>query len=481
MLKDLFKGSAIYGVAPFVPKILSVLLLPILTKYLTSTDYGIIGTITSITFAVQALQDLGLRTLLPNYFYKCRCQYKVVWREIYGFLSFWMIAFAVIQAVLLYIFIPVEAEQNIWWIILLGNFSTVFFGPTAMIGQMYYQLNLKPTPVAARVVLSGVITILTNFICVVVFRWGYMGAYVGSFAGTFITNLTYWPVVNFKLKLSPIYLFKWRTVKRILKVSMPTIPHYYSAYLMNSSNVVAMNYYDKPINEVGHLTMAQNISNMFETLIGAVNQVFGPMTYQYIRDKNQSEMKRLLFTFILMTYSSTFLYSLWSREIYGILISNEELAATYKYSIILVMALNYRPLYVYCIDYFFYYEHTIQMLGITFMAGLVCCAFYFAMIPFLGVHAALIGFYLGCVYMGYSGYFYKFYKTHTIYHIKWYLFGLLQLALTFMAYYCVDLSVLNKILVTAVFVFVVGLLFFFKIIDGKRFIWFYSLKNDGNN
>ena len=84
MLKELFKGSVIYGIAPFVPKILTVLLLPILTKYLTSTDYGVIGTITSITFAVQALQDLGLRPLLANHFYKCKYQYKVIWREIYG-------------------------------------------------------------------------------------------------------------------------------------------------------------------------------------------------------------------------------------------------------------------------------------------------------------------------------------------------------------------------------------------------------------
>ena len=108
MLKDLFKGSAIYGITPFIPRILTVLLLPILTKYLTSTDYGIIGSITSITFAVQALHDLGLRALLPNYFYKSRGHYKVMWREIYGFLSLWMILYALIQATLLYFFIPEE-------------------------------------------------------------------------------------------------------------------------------------------------------------------------------------------------------------------------------------------------------------------------------------------------------------------------------------------------------------------------------------
>lgn len=463
MLKDLFKGSAIYGIAPFVPKILTVLLLPILTKYLTSTDYGIIGTITSITFAIQALQDLGLRVLLPNYFYKCRSQYKIAWREIYGFLSLWMVVFAILQAVLLYIFIPQEAEDNRWLIIILSNFSTVFFGPTAMIGQTYYQMNLNPTPVAVRIVISGVVSILTNYVCVVIFRWGYLGAYVASFAGTFIVNLSYWPVVNFRLHLSPIYNFKIKTIYKMLKVGIPTIPHYYTGYLMNSSNIVAMNYYNRPQSEIGCLTMSQSISNMFETVLNAVNQVFGPMSFQYIRDNNVSEMKRLIFTYITISYSLTFLYCLWSREIYGILISNDEIAATYKYSILLVMALNYRPIYVYCINYFFYYEHTMHMLGITFIAGVISCLFYFIMVPYLGVYAALLGFYLGCIYLGYSGYFFHLYKEKTIYQLPWWIFLMLQLSLTLFSYNCVDCSLLIKSAISIVFLLAIGSFFFSKI------------------
>ena len=463
MLKDLFKGSAIYGIAPFVPRIVSVFLLPVLTRYLTSTDYGIIGTITSITFAVQALQDLGLRVIMTNYFYKSRTQYKVMWREIYGFLSLWMILYVVILSTLLYFFIPEEAASNRWLIILLTNFSTVCFGPTAIVGQSYYQLNLQPFPVAWRLVLSGIISLLTNLVCVVLFGWGYLGAYVGTFAGTFITNITYWPVVNRKLGLSPIYNFKRRTIIRSLKVTLPTIPHYYSGFMMNSSNVVAMNYYGKTQSQIGHLTMAQSFSNMFETVLNAINQVWSPMSYQYIRGNNQTEMKRILYTFILMAYGLTFLYSLWSREIYDILISNDEIATKYKYSIILVMALNYRPMYVYCINYFFYHEHTVQMLGITFMAGVVSCAFYFSMIPYIGVYAALIGFYLGCLYLGYSGYFCRFYHEKTIYDVRWKLIFALQILLTIIVYYCVDFSFLTKFFISLIYISILGLIFIAKV------------------
>lgn len=469
MLKDLFKGSIIYGIAPFVPKILSVLLLPILTKYLTSTDYGIIGTITSIVFAIQALQDLGLNVLLPNYFYKCKYHYKIAWREIYGFLSLWMILFACVQAILLYFFIPEEADANKWIIIGLSNFSTVFFGPTSLIGRMYYQLNLKPTPVAIRVVISGVITILANYVCVVVFRWGYLGAYVGSFAGSFIVNLSYWPVVNHRLGLSPIYKFKFKTIYGFLKVGIPTIPHYYASYLMNSSNIVAMNYYEKPQSEIGHLTMAQNMSHLLDTVSNAINQVFGPMTFKCIREKDSKGIKRLLFTYILMIFSLTFLFSLWSREVYAILISNEEIASKYKYAIILVMALNYRPLYVYCADYFFFFEHTVQLLGISFAAGIICCVVYFVGIPFIGIYAALIGFYVGCTYYGYIGYSFSFYKKVSIYKIKWYLLLFFQIVLTLVAFFFVDYSIVVKMLISLGYLILAGAFFYQKVLQRRLY------------
>ena len=463
MLKDLFKGSAIYGLAPFVPRIITVLLLPVMTKYLTSTDYGIIGTITSITMAIQAFQDLGLGVLLTNYFYKCRGHYKVFWREVYGFLSLWMVVFAILQAVLLYVFIPEEAADHKWLIIILSNFSTVFFGPTSIIGQLYYQLNLKPGPVAIRVIVSGILSILVNFLCVVVLRWGYLGAYVGSFASLFVVNCSYWPVVNRKLGLSPIYNFKWRTIKNSLKVSLPTVPNYYSGYLMNSTNVVAMNVYGKPQSEIGCLSMAQTVTNIFQVAVDSVNRMFTPLAYQQIRDKNSKEIARLLYTYIVMAFSLLFIYSLWSKEAYGLLISNDEIAATYKYSIILAMALCYRPMYVYCVSYFFYFEHTVQILGVCLIAGVLSCGFYFGMIPVIGIYAALIGFYLGCLYMGYSGYFFKFYKGKTIFRVKWYLMLLLQLGLTAGAYILVDYHWTIKALITLAYIIAAGVLFVIKI------------------
>ena len=77
MIKKVLTNSAIYGLAPHVPRIVSVLLLPIMTAHLTDVDYGIAGTIAAYTMALSALSTLGVSAYLQVNFFKAKCQYKI--------------------------------------------------------------------------------------------------------------------------------------------------------------------------------------------------------------------------------------------------------------------------------------------------------------------------------------------------------------------------------------------------------------------
>mgnify|MGYP000417655159 CR=1 FL=1 len=122
MLRKLLTNSLLFGISPYIPQVINVFLLPIMTQYLTATDYGIAGTINAYTQALTALSTLGFNSVLGVIFYKCSFQYKILWREIYGFLNIWMIFFAFLQGLLLYFIIPEEAAEYKWLIIALTNF-----------------------------------------------------------------------------------------------------------------------------------------------------------------------------------------------------------------------------------------------------------------------------------------------------------------------------------------------------------------------
>ena len=460
MIKKLFTNSAIYGIAPHVPKIVSVFILPLLTTRLTDVDYGIAGTIAAYTMALAAFSTLGFNVVLQVSFYKSRCQYKILWREIYGFLQNWMVFFAVLQGVVLYFVIPKEAIENRWLIILLTNFNGVFFGPSALLGLVYYQLKEKPLPIAIRSVTSGLLTVFANYIFIVVYDWGYMGWYVSSFVGTFVINASYCNTLNRKLGLSPIYRFKRRTIKNSLKVALPTIPHYYSMFLLNTSNRVVMDRFNMNISLIGEFNMAQQFASMMDSCVNAVNMAVNPMTMNAIRNNDEEEARRIIYTFGLVALSSTFLFSLWSKEIFAILIKNETLAQTYPYAAILIMALNYRPMYIAASNMFFYYEKTIKLLYITFAAGVMSLLANIILIPLYGLWAAVLINYISFLYMGYSGFLTNFFRQKSKASYPCFSIMLLQIGMTILCFCLLEEYWKIKIIVSVLYILIVSIVFF---------------------
>lgn len=447
MFKKLVLNSAVFGMAPHLPKIISIFLLPILTKYLTETDYGIIGTVTAYTAALSAFITLGLTQNLFNSYYHYRCQYKWLWRQLYGFLQIWIFLFGILQAILLYFILPKEAEADKCTIILLSSF-TLLFSATALLGNTYYQLKQTPLPIAIRTITAGILTVLINYYLVVYLRIGYLGFFYATCIATVIINISYLPVCYLKLGFTPIYRFKVKTIMRALRISLPIIPHTYSAYLLNTSNRVVMNRYNIPISTIGEFNIAQQFSNLVDSFTGAINQAINPMTLNEMRDDRPENVRKLIYIYVGITLFATSLISLWLKEVFSILISNDVLKQTYPYAIILIMAQNAKPMYVASSNVFFYNENTTGLLKITFVAGVISLLGYVIFIPLYSLWGAVTVYYIAMIYMGYAGFYSSFYKQRTIvvFPIKRIL-GI-SLLLTVCVFWVVELSIWVKSILT---------------------------------
>lgn len=449
--KTLIKNSIFFTIAPFVPKVVSVVLLPIMTKYLTATDYGIAGTIAAYSQSIGALSTLGLSVVLMNSFYKNPDNYKAIWKRIYGFLNCWMVIYALLQSLILFFCIPDEALENRWWIIVLTNITTIFFGPTAQIGSAYFTYTKQSVPIVWRSIMEALITTLSTFYLIVYMNTGYMGWYIGGFIGTLFCNATYWPIVNIKLSFRPSYKFSVAELKRYLAVSIPTIPHSYTSYLMDGSARMILNYYGEAQSNIGRLSIAQQIGGMFQIGVLGISQAVTPYFMSFIRGKDWSNYKRLSYLYIGVVFSTAFIVSIWSKEIFHILLSNEELANTYKYGIIFIMSTCYRPLYVISSNFNFYFEKTKQLLLTTCLSGVIAMILYTIFTPLYGIAAFFICYYIACLYYGYSGFFFSCYKENSPIRLYVLVILLIQIILTILAYICVELLII-KILITSCFI-----------------------------
>lgn len=450
-MSKLLKNTAYYGLIPAIPKVVSIFLLPLLTQHLTSVDYGIAGTIVAYTTAIAAFSTLGCTAFITSSFYHYGSKYKLIWKQVYGFLQYWMTIYAFLQSILLYVIIPEDAIENRWEIIILACLNNVIFGPSAVLGGAYYRLNQQPLPVVLRSMICGLITVFSNLFFIVYIELGYMGWYISSFIGTFCINASYWWSLNFKLGLRPAYKLKTKSIKHVLKVALPTIPHSYSSYLINGSNKFVMDRVHTPIASIGKFNFASEFLSYFELFSSAVNSAISPMFMEQIKKGNLKEAGRIFKQSLLIFTISVSLFIIWSKEVFQLLVRNEDLVNTYWIASILVAGFIHRPIYLSVSSAMFYYEKTGSLMRITLTGGFIAFAGYCLFIPFWGIVAAAVVTYVALLVNGYLGVFLKSTKSLFIFPYDiWKVIFVLHIVLLF-DFIIMETGVISKLSVSFIF------------------------------
>jgi len=450
MLRKLFSHTAIYGLSPQIIKIANFFALPIITKDLTALDYGVSGVMTAYTMATSVLAGLGLRVVLVNSFYKSPGQYKWLWRQSYGFLIMWNWLYAILLSVLIYYVTPLEALDNRLTILLLNVLPIVFFGPTKTIATTYYQINEMPLQIAIRTGIFGLSTVFLNIYFISILKMGYMGWFWSNFIVGVITNISYYYPLNFKLKMSPIFNFKRRLIRNCLKISLPTVPHYYSSYLLNSSDRLVMDMLKVDTSYIGKYNVAYTVSGIMGSLGNASGLAIVPLLNRMYKNGHDEKGKWLVFALQIIFFALSFSMCVWMKEIFELLIKNNELAQMYPLGIVIVMAYNYRPMYLGANAKLIFSEKTNVLWKVTLIAGLINVLLNFIFIPIYGFQVAAYTTFISLMFMGYSGFFYRVFRE--ISNVKYYplIWLFINIILTILAYFAVEYHIVHKMIITSI-------------------------------
>jgi O-antigen/teichoic acid export membrane protein len=461
MFKKLFTHSFLYSVAPQIPSIASLALMPLLTKHLKLSDYGIYGIITSYLYFVIVLKDLGLGIVFVNTFFKYPKKWKIIWRLLHGHLIFWSFVFTLLFLIILYIAIPKEAMSNFNWIAAMYIFQIILFDNTNSIGNYFYRFSEKPAVIAIICIVTGFVSIFINYYCIVYLKLGYMSWFIASFASSLITFLIYIYPIYIKNKLIPIIKFRKDFIIQYLKVSLPMIPHNYSSYLLNSSDRVVLDLYKVDKDKIGYYNIAYQFANYFETFGSAIGMAVGPFyTKLYTKSTEKALQDERRLTFFLMSgfIIATFIASLWLREIFNLLISKAELRNTYDIGIIVMMGYAYRPMYWSVGIKLSTLGGTSSLWKISAIAGFINVVLNIIFVPYYGIYAAAINTFISLMYIGFSGYYLKSYrKLKNINHFPFlWLISIILISLS--AFLLKDVIITVKGLITLFVLTVFGIL-----------------------
>lgn len=453
MLRKLLSHAAIYGLAAQVPRLAGVLALPLITQFLTPTDYGVAGVMTAYSSAFIWIQALGFSVPMNNTYIKHPLHYQWVWRQLYGFLALWAIPFSVLALVVFYLVVPVEVEKDRLSITLLNGLPFLLFTITDFMCSIYCQIAQRPLVIAMRSFLVSIVYVVLTVYFIAFERMGYMGWFYASFISAVIGFLFSFYVV-LKRRLLPIFKFKWHRIKHTLRVSLPVLPDHFSYFMLDTSDRLVLDRLGVPVRSIGLYNVASSFGIYFMSASWSVVMAATPFYMKlYAQTKSIEaalQIRSITYALQLLFFAATFLASLWMKEIFLILIRNEELRLAYPLAIIILMGYNFRPMYMAVVNLLTFHERTNKLWRISTVAGIGNIVLNLILVPLYGFEMAAYTTFAALLYMGYSGYLLKEYKELSLvnlYPLGWLL---ATVVLTVLAYQLREENLLVKAAITAV-------------------------------
>lgn len=461
-MKKLIINTLIYGLAPYLPAFINIIMLPVITPFLTEVDYGISGTLNSYIAGLNLLSTLSITTILIPIYYKHPKKYRYIWSQAYGFLILWNFIYAILLSSILYFVIPNEAQENRIILILLIISPVVFFGPTQNIAILTYTLEQKAAHIGIRVALFGFIAIILNYVFIAIMHKGYMGWYYTAFIIGVLTNISYWIPLNIKFQITPIFSFKISRIKSILKESLLLLPHQYSYFLLDGSEKVVLNQLSINTSSIGQISVASTFSNYAGNFINASGSAFMPSLMDHFNNKRITIARNLSILWQIIVFIPCVFFCLWSKEIFHLLIKNNTLSQTYGLSIVLVMATIFRPQFSYAYNFLIYHGKSFIIWKFSFVTGITCVIANIIFVPLLGYKFVVFNSYIFFLVWSISLYFSKEFKTFN--KIKNYLLvrSIFIIFITAILYLIRDINVDLKCTISIVFILSILLIYFWN-------------------
>ena len=333
------RNSSLYLVSSLVTKFSTLLLLPLMTRLLSPSDYGLIANLQAIIQFSTVFMSLYIDSAYDRFYFEYNdCREKLA-RYTSTFFMF----------VLLWGLLPTGALGIVGYRYIAGAYSVTFFPliflttisplliQLSVFGHSFLRNNLKTTVIVMRDLAIFLLSTGISLVLMLGFDLSVTGRFWGIFAGIVITCCFYTWVLAHEGLLS------WHIDKQILreslKFSIPLVPLAMSSWITTLSDRIILTYYTD-ISEAGLYDVAYRISQGIRVITESVFQVYAPMMVSmYTHDRSQFNKKVGQFAtyFVWIMFFAAFYISIFSKEIL-VLLTAPEYHSSYKLVPVIVFA-----------------------------------------------------------------------------------------------------------------------------------------------
>lgn len=387
-LLGLLSDAAVYGVSSMLSRIVGLLVLPILTRYLTPGDYGVVSMLTLLSTFMGPIANLGMTNALFRRFNVDKD--PAVRAQLFATTLFSVTISSLIVLVAMISF-PGQIAQ-----LLLGDASYASYVQISLITSAVTSIGVVPfvTMRAGRQVkLAALVNVAKLLISVAITLWlvmvknaGVWGVLWGSLLGE-LSVVVVQLAFSFRSYLAPINKSLW---KQMLAYGLPMVPHQLFAAAMEFFGLLMVRDI-LDIQEAGIYGVAIKLASPIMFVVGAIQASWVPYKFQ-IHSENTDSVEFFRSSFLYYVLAVSYLWvgvSLWGPDVVRIMTAPDfHAAASLVWAVALIPVA--RGIYFMCgtgIEL----GNSTRLYPLVSLSGLVVVvALSFALIPTWGAMGAAI-------------------------------------------------------------------------------------------
>jgi O-antigen/teichoic acid export membrane protein len=413
MSKKLLLNSSIYVIGDIINKAVPFLMLPILTKYLTPSDYGVISSFGAFVGFLTIFIGLSLHGAINVNFFKLKHQELKIY--VVNALIILLVS-TMIVSMIVFIFnreITHELLLSSEWLYLailvsLSQFITLF-------NTTLWIANEQPKPYILYQLSQ---TILVSSLSIILIL-GYHFDWKGQVIALSIASISFGLISMRFLYKRDYLLFKYdkKAIKNLLNFGIPMIPHQLAGWIRSHGDrIIIISLLGA--SATGIFAVGYQIAMIMSVLTSAFNKVWSPYLYKILSNNPSIKEKRKIVKFTYLYFVSIFILVgmlyLFSKFLFIYLI-DIKFAEAEQFVIYILIANAFNGMYFMVVNYIFYREKTKELAKITFSVSILHIIMSYFMIMSFGV--------IGVAYSGIISMFITFiwvwYTSNQVYKMPW--------------------------------------------------------------
>jgi O-antigen/teichoic acid export membrane protein len=313
----LVKNTTIYALGDIVPRLIGFISLPILTRYLSPSDYGIVNYVNTLNTFLLALGFLSINTYYLVFYY--RCDNVVAQKKLLGNLSSFVILLNLLLVAILLLFgeyfVTLLGSKIDFFPYIVIGILTNFFNLFSILPAALFRLLEKPLPLTILNVTRGFVTLLVTLILVMYFHYTALGV---LYAGL-IVNFIFAFIFLFVVRKHIIWNLCFKQIKVVLAFTLPILPGSIAYYLTTISDRILIDKY-LSLNELGIYSTAATVALILNIFSFGAYKAFEPYIFKNWGTENFIKIfENIRNSFVYVLLIGVLCLSVFSKEFFQIM------------------------------------------------------------------------------------------------------------------------------------------------------------------